>query len=64
MPYANIRSSAYLLGIPLALVAAATLALLTLNSLLPPNLIWLAYLLPVVIASARWGFLASAITAA
>ena len=64
MPYANIRSSAYLLGIPLALVAAATLALLTLNSLLPPNLIWLGYLLPVVIASARWGFLASAVTAA
>jgi two-component system, OmpR family, sensor histidine kinase KdpD len=54
---------AYTMGMPASLVAVATPALLAVASLLPPNLIWLCYLMPVVLASVRWG-LASAAAAA
>jgi K+-sensing histidine kinase KdpD len=54
---------AYVVGMPAILVAAATPALLAVDSLLPPNLIWLCYLLPVVLASVRWGFASAAATA-
>jgi K+-sensing histidine kinase KdpD len=60
---AGIPAWAYIMGMPAVLVAAATPALLAVGSLLPPNLIWLAYLMPVVLASVRWGF-ASAVAAA
>jgi two-component system sensor histidine kinase KdpD len=53
----GIRVFAPVIGIPTLLVAAATTLLLALYPLLPSNLIWLPYLIPVVIASVRWGFL-------
>jgi K+-sensing histidine kinase KdpD len=49
-----------MIGMPGLLVAAATSALLAGASLLPPNLIWLCYLMPVVVASVRWGFASAA----
>ena len=60
---AGIPAWAHIMGMPAVLVAAATPALLAVGSLLPPNLIWLGYLMPVVLASVRWGF-ASAVAAA
>jgi two-component system, OmpR family, sensor histidine kinase KdpD len=60
---AGIRAWAYVMGMPACLVAMATPVLFAVSSLLPPNLIWLCYLMPVVFASTRWG-LASAATAA
>jgi K+-sensing histidine kinase KdpD len=54
---------AYVVGMPAFLVAAATPALLAVASLLPPNLIWLCYLMPVVLASVRWGFASAAAAA-
>lgn len=57
---ADIRGWAYIMALPALLVAAATPALLALNSVLPPNLIWLCYLMPVVVASVRWGFAGAA----
>ena len=60
---AGIRAWAYMMGMPALLVAVATPALLAVASSLPPNLIWLCYLMPVVLSSVRWGF-ASAATAA
>jgi two-component system, OmpR family, sensor histidine kinase KdpD len=59
---AGIRARAYMIGMPALLVVVTTPALLALNPLLPPNLIWLGYLIPVVLVSVRWGF-ASAATA-
>jgi len=59
---AGIRAWACMMGMPALLVAVATPALLAVASLLPPNLIWLCYLMPVVLASVRWGF-ASAVAA-
>src|SRR6202000_2972899 len=52
-----------LTGLPAVLVAVLTPALLAVASLLPPNLIWLCYLMPVVFASARWGFASASATA-
>jgi K+-sensing histidine kinase KdpD len=60
---AGIPAWAYIMGMPAVLVAAATPALLALDSLLPPNLIWLCYLLPVVLGSVRWGFASAAAAA-
>ena len=60
---AGIRAWAYVMGMPACLVAVATPVFFAVSSLLPPNLIWLCYLMPVVLASARWG-LASATAAA
>ena len=60
---AGTRAWAYTMGMPTLLVAVATPALLAVDSFLPPNLIWLCYLMPVVLASVWWG-LASAATAA
>ena len=60
---ANVRAWAYVYGMPAVLIAIATPALFALDPLLPPNLIWLGYLIPVIFASARWG-LPSAVTAA
>jgi two-component system, OmpR family, sensor histidine kinase KdpD len=60
---AGIPAWAYNMGMPAFLVAAATPALLAVDSLLPPNLIWLCYLMPVVLASVRWGFASAAATA-
>jgi len=60
---AGIPAWACIMGMPAVLVAAATPALLAVDSLLPPNLIWLCYLLPVVLASARWGFARAAAAA-
>jgi K+-sensing histidine kinase KdpD len=60
---AGIRSWAYMTGMPAVLVAVATPALLAVASLLPPNLIWLCYLMPVVFASVRWGFASALATA-
>jgi K+-sensing histidine kinase KdpD len=60
---AGIPAWAYIMGMPAFLVAAATPALLAVDSLLPPNLIWLCYLMPVVLASVRWGFASAAATA-
>ena len=57
---AGIRASSYIIGMPVLLVVVTTPALLALNPLLPPNLIWLAYLIPVVLASVRWGFAGAA----
>ena len=57
---AGIRACAYIIGMPALLVGVLTPALLALNPLLPSNLIWLAYLIPVVLASVRWGFLGAA----
>jgi two-component system sensor histidine kinase KdpD len=57
---AGIRAWAYMMGMPAFLVAVATPALLAMASLLPPNLIWLCYLMPVVLASVRWGFASAA----
>jgi K+-sensing histidine kinase KdpD len=57
---ADIRGWAYIMALPALLVAAATPALLALNAVLPPNLIWLCYLVPVVLASVRWGFASAA----
>jgi two-component system sensor histidine kinase KdpD len=48
------------IGMPALMVAAATSLLLALNPVLPPNLIWLGYLVPVVLASVRWGLLGAA----
>lgn len=59
----DIRAWAYMMGMPAFLVAVATPALLALASLLPPNLIWLCYLMPVVLASVRWGFASAAAAA-
>jgi hypothetical protein len=39
---ASVRSCAHMIGMPALLVVATTPALLALNPLLPPNLIWLA----------------------
>jgi K+-sensing histidine kinase KdpD len=60
---AGVPAWAHMMGMPAVLVAAATPALLAVDSLLPPNLIWLCYLLPVVLASVRWGFASAAATA-
>lgn len=60
---AGVRAWAYLIGMPAVLIAMATPALFALDPVLPPNLIWLGYLIPVILASVRWGF-ASAATAA
>jgi len=60
---AEIRAWAYMMSMPAFLVAVATPALLAVASLLPPNLIWLCYLLPVVLASVRWGFASAAAAA-
>jgi K+-sensing histidine kinase KdpD len=60
---AGIPAWAYVMGMPAFLVAVATPALLAVASLLPPNLIWLCYLMPVVIASVRWGFASAAAAA-
>jgi two-component system, OmpR family, sensor histidine kinase KdpD len=60
---AGIRAWAYVIGMPAFLVALATPALLAVASLLPPNLIWLCYLMPVVLASVRWGFASAAAAA-
>ena len=60
---AGIPVWAYITGMPAVLVAVLTPALLAVASLLPPNLIWLCYLMPVVFASARWGFASAAATA-
>jgi two-component system sensor histidine kinase KdpD len=60
---AEIRAWAYMMGMPAFLVAVATPALLAVASLLPPNLIWLCYLMPVVLASVRWGFASAAAAA-
>src|ERR1039458_4801806 len=57
---AGFRAWSYMIGMPGLLVAAATSALLAGASLLPPNLIWLCYLMPVVVASVRWGFASAA----
>jgi len=55
------RVWAYMIGMPGLLVAAATSALLAGASLLPPNLIWLCYLMPVVFATVRWGLASAAV---
>jgi K+-sensing histidine kinase KdpD len=60
---AGVRAWAYVIGMPAVLIAMATPVLFALDPLLPPNLIWLGYLIPVILASVRWGF-ASAATAA
>ena len=60
---AGIRAWAYMMGMAAFLVAVATPALLAVASLLPPNLIWLCYLMPVVLASVRWGFASAAAAA-
>jgi two-component system, OmpR family, sensor histidine kinase KdpD len=60
---AETRAYALMIGAPALLVAATTPALLALNSQLPPNLIWLGYLIPVVLASVRWGFAGAAAAA-
>src|ERR1700742_1430820 len=60
---AGIPAWAYVMGMPAFLVAVATPALLAVASVLPPNLIWLCYLMPVVLASVRWGFASAAATA-
>jgi K+-sensing histidine kinase KdpD len=60
---ADIRAWACTMGWPALLIAAATPPLLVLDSLLPPNMIWLCYLVLVVVASVRWGF-AGAVAAA
>lgn len=60
---AGIPAWAYVTGMPAVLVAVLTPALLAVASLLPPNLIWLCYLLPVVFASVRWGFASAVATA-
>jgi K+-sensing histidine kinase KdpD len=60
---AGIPAWAYIMGMPAFLVAVATPALLAVASLLPPNLIWLCYLMPVVLASVRWGFASAAAAA-
>jgi K+-sensing histidine kinase KdpD len=60
---AGIRSWAYMMGMPAFLVAVTTPALLAVASLLPPNLIWVCYLMPVVLASVRWGFASAAAAA-
>src|ERR1700730_13671729 len=60
---AGIAAWAYMMGMPAFLVAVATPALLAVASLLPPNLIWLCYLMPVVLASVRWGFASAAAAA-
>jgi K+-sensing histidine kinase KdpD len=59
---AGIRTWTYIMGMPAVLIAVATPALLALASLLPANLIWLCYLMPVVLASVRWGFASAAAT--
>jgi K+-sensing histidine kinase KdpD len=51
------------IGMPAVLIAIATPALFALDPLLPPNLIWLGYLIPVILASARWGFASAAAAA-
>ena len=60
---AGIPAWAYITGMPAVLVAVLTPALLAVASLLPPNLIWLCYLMPVVFASVRWGFASALATA-
>jgi K+-sensing histidine kinase KdpD len=60
---AGIPAWAYMMGMPACLVAVATSALIAVASLLPPNLIWLCYLMPVVLASVRWGFASAAAAA-
>jgi K+-sensing histidine kinase KdpD len=60
---AGIPAWAYITGMPAVLVAVLTPALLAVASLLPANLIWLCYLMPVVLASVRWGFASAAATA-
>jgi two-component system, OmpR family, sensor histidine kinase KdpD len=60
---AGIPAWAYMMGMPAVLVAMATPVLIAVTSLLPPNLIWLCYLMPVVLASVRWGFASAAAAA-
>ena len=60
---AGVRAWAYVIGMPAALIAMATPALFALDRILPPNLIWLCYLIPVVLASVRWGFASAAAAA-
>jgi K+-sensing histidine kinase KdpD len=45
------------------LVAAITPALIALEPILPSNLVWLCYLMPVVLVSVRWGLAGAAVTA-
>ena len=63
MAYASpgIRNFLPVIVMPALLVAVATPLLLALYPLLPSNLIWLAYLVPVVLASVRWGFASAAV---
>jgi K+-sensing histidine kinase KdpD len=60
---AGIPAWAYITGMPAFLIGVATPALLAVASLLPPNVIWLCYLMPVVLASVRWGFASAVATA-
>jgi K+-sensing histidine kinase KdpD len=60
---ADIRAWAYVMGMPAFVIALATPVLLAIASLLSPNLIWLCYLMPVVLASVRWGFASAAAAA-
>lgn len=53
---AGIRAWTSMMGLPALLVAAATPTLLAVDSFLPPNLFWLCYLIPVVLAAVRCGF--------
>lgn len=45
------------------LVAAVTPPLIALDPILPSNLVWLGYLMPVILMSVRWGFAGAAATA-
>jgi len=60
---AEVRACGHTMGIAALLVAAATPALIALDPILPSNLVWLGYLMPVIFVSVRWGF-AGAATAA
>jgi K+-sensing histidine kinase KdpD len=60
---ADIRALAYVMGKPAILIAMATSALFALDPILPPNLVWLGYLTPVIVASVRWGLASAAVAA-
>jgi K+-sensing histidine kinase KdpD len=59
---ADLRASANMVGMPVLLIGGATTALIATGPL-PPNLIWLCYLMPVIFATTRWGFVGAAIAA-
>jgi K+-sensing histidine kinase KdpD len=59
----DIRSAVPTIFLPLCLVATVTPALIALEPVLPSNLVWLCYLMPVVLVSVRWGFMGAATTA-